>query len=65
MLNMMGEITGKVGEVTNMVGEINSRVGDVTQTVNLHSQSIAKLEAQVGQIANTLTRGKKGSFQVS
>jgi hypothetical protein len=33
-----------VGEVTNIVGEINGRVGEICHTVNLHSQSIAKLE---------------------
>jgi peptidoglycan hydrolase CwlO-like protein len=57
MLKMMSDMFDRmVGEVTNMVGEINSKVGDLTQTVNSHSQSISKLEAQVGQIANTLNR---------
>ena len=31
-------------------------VGNLTQTVNSHFQSIAKLEAQVGKIVNTLNR---------
>jgi hypothetical protein len=34
----------------------------MSQTVNLHSQSIAKLEAQVGQIANTLNRREEGKL---
>jgi methyl-accepting chemotaxis protein len=59
---MVGEVNGRVGEMTNMVGEINSRVGDLTQIVNLHSQSIAKLEAQVEQIANTLNRKEEGKL---
>jgi DNA anti-recombination protein RmuC len=56
MLSMMGEIIGRVGEVTNMVGKINGRVGETSQTVNSHYQSIAKLETQVRQMANTLNR---------
>jgi hypothetical protein len=59
---MVGEVNGRVGEMTNMVGEINSRVGELTQIVNLHSQSIAKLEAQVEQIANTLNRKEEGKL---
>jgi DNA anti-recombination protein RmuC len=55
MLKMVGEISGRVGEITD-------RVGEMTQTVNSHSQSIAKLEAQVGQIANTLNRRKEGKL---
>ena len=35
-------------------------VGGMSQTVNSHSQSIAKLETQVGQIANTLNRREEG-----
>ena len=46
---MVGEVNGRVGKITNMVGEMS-------HTINSHSQSIAKLETQVGQIANTLNR---------
>jgi hypothetical protein len=46
---MMSDMFDRMmGEVTNMVGEINGRVGEISYTVNLHSQSIAKLETQVG-----------------
>ena len=62
MLSMMGEITGRVGDVTNMVGEINGRVGEISQIVNSHSQSIAKLETEVGQMANTLNRREEGKL---
>jgi methyl-accepting chemotaxis protein len=62
---MVGEVNGRVGEITHIVGEMNGRMGEISQTVNSHSQSIAKLETQVGQMANTSTKGKKGSFQVS
>jgi hypothetical protein len=63
MLKMMSDMSDRmVGEVTNMVGEINGKVSDLTQTVNSHSQSIAKLEAQVGQISNTLNRREEGKL---
>ena len=55
MLNMMGEITGRFGEMAN-------KIGDMAQTVNLHSQSIAKLEAHVGQIANSFNRREEGKL---
>jgi hypothetical protein len=45
---MVGEITGRVGEMTNMVG-------DLTQTINSHSQSIARLEAQVELIVDIIS----------
>jgi hypothetical protein len=59
---MVGEVNGRVGEITHIVGEMNGRMGEISQTVNSHSQSIAKLEAQVGQIANTLNRREKGKL---
>ena len=52
---MMDEITGRFGEMTN-------KVGDMAQTINSHSQSIAKLKAQVGQIANTLNMREEGKL---
>ena len=76
MLKMMSDMTDKVDEINNRVGKINSRVGEInsrvgniidrlskmTQAVNSHFQSIAKLEAQVGQIANTLNRMEEGKL---
>jgi hypothetical protein len=69
---MMGEITGRFGEINsrlNTMDEMNDRMGELndkfvemSQTVNSHSQSIAKLEAQVGQIANTLNRREEGKL---
>jgi hypothetical protein len=55
MLKMMGDMTGKVDEIID-------RVGKMTQTVNLHSQSIAKIEAQVGKMANTLNMREDGKL---
>jgi uncharacterized coiled-coil protein SlyX len=37
-------------------------VSEMTQMVNSYSQSIAKLEAQVGQMTNTLNRRKEGKL---
>ena len=51
-----------VGVVINMVGEINGRVDEISQTVNLHSQSIAKLETQMGQVANALNKREEGKL---
>ena len=41
---------------------INKLLSSQSQLVNSHSQSIAKLEAQVRQIANTLHRRKEGKL---
>jgi hypothetical protein len=70
MLNMMGEITGRFGEINGRLntmdemngrlGELNDKFGEIFQTVNSHSQSIAKLETQIGQMANTLNRREEG-----
>jgi hypothetical protein len=69
---MMGEMNGRFGEINGRLntvdemnvklGELNNKFGDLTQTVNLHSQSIAKLEAQVGQIVNSLNRREEGKL---
>ena len=56
---MVGEVNGRVGEITHIVGEMNGRVGEISQTVNSHSQSIAKLETLVGQMANTLNMSEE------
>jgi uncharacterized coiled-coil protein SlyX len=37
-------------------------VHEMNQTVNSHSQSIAKLEAQMGQMANTLNKKEDGKL---
>jgi uncharacterized coiled-coil protein SlyX len=59
MLNMLGEIKG---EMTHMVGRMKGTVDELSQTVNTHSQSIAKLETQMGQLANTLNRREEGKL---
>jgi uncharacterized coiled-coil protein SlyX len=59
---MVGEVNDRVGEITHIVGEMNGRMGEISQTVNSHSQSIAKLETQVGQMANTLNRREEGKL---
>jgi methyl-accepting chemotaxis protein len=45
---MVGEVNGRFGEITHIMGEMNGRMSEISQTVNSHSQSIAKLETQVG-----------------
>jgi uncharacterized coiled-coil protein SlyX len=45
-----------------MVGKINGKMGEISHIVNLHSQSIAKLETQVGRIANTLNKREEGKL---
>jgi uncharacterized coiled-coil protein SlyX len=52
---MLGEMNGRFGEMTGKFGEIS-------HTVNSHSQSIAKLETQMGQMANTLNRREEGKL---
>jgi uncharacterized coiled-coil protein SlyX len=47
------------------MGEMTGKFDEMSHTVNSHSQSIAKLETQMGQMANTLNRREEGSFQVS
>jgi hypothetical protein len=59
MLNMLGDIKG---EMTNMVGGMKGTVDELSQTVNTHSQSIAKLKTQMGQLANTLNRREEGKL---
>jgi hypothetical protein len=59
---MVGEVNGRFGEITHIVGEMNGRMGEISQTVNSYSQSIAKLETQVGQMANILNRREEGKL---
>jgi uncharacterized coiled-coil protein SlyX len=44
------------------VGEITQIMGEIHQTVNSHSQSIAKLETQMGEMANTLNKREEGKL---
>jgi hypothetical protein len=57
MLKMMNDMSDRmVGKVTNMLGELTDKVGHLAQTVNLHSQSIVKLEAQAELTTDILDR---------
>jgi uncharacterized coiled-coil protein SlyX len=62
MLNMMGEMTGRFGEMNDRLGEMNDKFGEISQIVNSHSQSTAKLETQMGQMANTFNRREEGKL---
>jgi uncharacterized coiled-coil protein SlyX len=63
MLKMMSDMSDRVvGKVDGKIGEITQIVGEIHQTVNSHSQSIAKLETQMGQMANTLNRREEGKL---
>ena len=62
MLQMMSDLTNKVGEITNKVGEITGKVGEMTKTVNSHAQLISKLEAQITQMDKTLNRMEEGKL---
>jgi uncharacterized coiled-coil protein SlyX len=45
-----------------LLSEINRKVDFQNQIVNSHSQSIAKLKAQMGQMANTLNKREDGTL---
>jgi uncharacterized coiled-coil protein SlyX len=45
-----------------LLSEVNQKVETQNQKVNSHSQSIAKLEAQMGQMANTLNKREERTF---
>jgi uncharacterized coiled-coil protein SlyX len=63
MLKMMSDMSDRVvGKVDGRIGEITQIVGEIHQTVNSHSQSIAKLETQMGQMANTFSRREEGKL---
>jgi uncharacterized coiled-coil protein SlyX len=51
-----------LGEKNGRFGEMNDKFGEISHTVNSHSQSIAKLETQMGQMANTLNRREEGKL---
>jgi uncharacterized coiled-coil protein SlyX len=59
---MLGEMNGRFGEMTGRFGEMNDKFGEISHTVNFHSQSIAKLETQMGQMVNTLNRREEGKL---
>jgi hypothetical protein len=63
MMKMMSDMSDRVvGKLDGRIGEITHIVGEIHQTVNSHSQSIAKLETQMGQMANTLNRREEGKL---
>jgi uncharacterized coiled-coil protein SlyX len=68
ILNLLGEMRGQFGEMNARIGEMNGRFAidgkfdEMSRTVNSHSQSIAKLETQMGQMANTLNRREEGKL---
>jgi uncharacterized coiled-coil protein SlyX len=63
MLKMMSDMSDRVvGKVDRKIGELTQIVGEIHQTVISHSQSIAKLETQMGQMVNTLNRREEGKL---
>jgi hypothetical protein len=44
------------------MGEMTGKFDEMFHTVNSHSQSISKLETQMGQMANTLNRREEGKL---
>jgi uncharacterized coiled-coil protein SlyX len=62
ILNLLGEMNGRMGEMNGRVGELTGKFDEMSHTVNSHSQSIAKLETQMGQMANTLNRREEGKL---
>jgi uncharacterized coiled-coil protein SlyX len=44
------------------MSKMDQIVTSLNQTVNSHSQPIAKFEAQMGQIANTLNKREEGTL---
>jgi hypothetical protein len=63
MMKMMSDMSDRVvGKVDGRIGEITQIVGKMHQTINSHSQSIAQLETQMGQMANTLNRREEGKL---
>jgi hypothetical protein len=51
-----------MGAIDGRLGAIDGKFDEMTRTVNSHSQSIAKLETQMGQMANTLNRREEGKL---
>jgi uncharacterized coiled-coil protein SlyX len=57
-----GEMTARFGEMNGKLGELNDKFGNMSHIVNSHSQSIAKLETQMGQMVNTLNKREEGKL---
>jgi uncharacterized coiled-coil protein SlyX len=53
-------MNGRIGEMNGRFGELTGKFDEMSHTVNSHSQSIAKLETQMGQMANALNRMEEG-----
>jgi uncharacterized coiled-coil protein SlyX len=62
ILNLLGEMNGRFGEMNERFGEMTGKFDEMSHTVNSHSQSIAKLETQMEQMANTLNRREEGKL---
>jgi hypothetical protein len=63
MMKMMSDMSDRmVGKVDGRIGKITQIVGEIHHTINSHSQSIAKLETQMGQMVNTLNRREEGKL---
>jgi uncharacterized coiled-coil protein SlyX len=62
MRGQFGEMNGRIGEMNGRIGAIDGKFDEMSRTVNSHSQSIAKLETQMGQMANTLNRREEGKL---
>jgi uncharacterized coiled-coil protein SlyX len=62
ILNLLGEVNGRIGAIEGRIGAIDGKFDEMAHTVNSHSQSIAKLETQMGQMANTLNRREEGKL---
>jgi uncharacterized coiled-coil protein SlyX len=62
MNGRFGEMNGRIGEMNGRFGELIGKFDEISHTVNSHSQSIAKLETQMGQMANTLNRREEGKL---
>jgi hypothetical protein len=48
ILNLLGEVNGRIGAIEGRIGAIDGKFDEMAHTVNSHSQSIAKLETQMG-----------------
>jgi uncharacterized coiled-coil protein SlyX len=55
-------MNGRIGEMNGRFGELTGKFDEMSHTVNSHSQSIAKLETQMGQMANALNRMEEGKL---
>jgi hypothetical protein len=62
MRGQFGEMNGRIGAIDGRIGAIDGKFDEMARTVNSHSQSIAKLETQMGQMANTLNRREEGKL---